>query len=187
MKPQVFDTFAREMGEPSTRRGFVRLLGGTAALGAVAAATRVEPAAAKRKRRRKKKKKQVTPLTCQPGTQVGAVSVPATGATVTTPVLLAGQRYRLRASGFWSSNATHGQDAFADFEFANPNAVVTTFQGVRLGLSVDGGNIDQWGTYNTNHVYEREVVGQGAALSLRCSDLVHSDNSGAVLVEILCA
>jgi hypothetical protein len=106
---------------------------------------------------------------------------------VSTPVLAQGQRYRLRASGFWSSNATHGQDAFADFEFANPAAVVTTFEGVRLGLSIDGGSADVWGSYSTGHVYEREVVGQGAALSLRCSDKVHTDNSGSVLVEVLCA
>ena len=44
----------------------------------------------------------------------------ATVATVSTTVLTQGQRYRLRASGFWTSNATHGQDAFADFEFADP-------------------------------------------------------------------
>jgi hypothetical protein len=186
MKVSVIDAITRDLGEVATRRHFVRLLGGGAALGAVVVTTQAEPAAAKRKRRKKgnNKKKQAI---CRPGSQLGAVSVPATGATVTTPVLLQGQRYRLRASGFWLSNATHGQDAFADFEIAAPTKVVTTFQGVRLGLSVDGGNTDLWGSYTTNHVYEREVVGQGAALSLRCSDVVHADNSGAVLVEILCA
>ena len=194
MQSPVIDGIARELGAVSTRRSFVHLLGAATAMSAVAVVARGEAAEAKRKGRKKKKNKNKnTPTTqtpqtiCQSGSQVGAVSVPGTGASVSTPVLAQGQRYRLRASGFWSSNATHGQDAFADFEFANPNAVVTTFEGVRLGLSIDGGSADVWGSYTTNHVYEREVVGQGAALSLRCSDKVHTDNSGSVLVEVLCA
>ena len=142
-----------------------------------------EDVAAKSKKKRKKRKRQ----TCRAGQQIGATSVPGSGAVVTTRVLEQGRRYRLRASGFWGSNATHGQDAFADFPFADPNDPVTTHEGVRLGLSVDGGSPGQWGNYNKFHVYEREVTGQGAALSLKCNDVFHTDNSGAVLVEILCA
>ena len=159
-------------------------------MGAVAVVGRGEAAEAKRKGKKKGKGKgkgKGQQAICQPGTQIGAVSVPATGVGVNTPVLAAGQRYRLRASGFWASNATNGQDAFADFPFADPTKFTTTFEGVRLGLSVNGGSPDQWGSYNTGHVYEQVVVGQGAALSLRCSDKVHTDNSGSVLVEILCA
>ena len=179
---------ARELGAVSTRRSVLRLLGGAAAMGAVAVVSRGEAAEAKRKRGKKKGKgKGQQQAVCPPGSQFGAVSVPGTGATVTTPVLVAGQRYRLRASGFWSTNATRGLDAFADFAFADPTTPVTVFEGVRLGLSVDGGSADGWGSYTTGHVYEREVIGQGAALSLRCSDVVHTDNSGSVLVEILCA
>ena len=58
---------------------------------------------------------------------------------------------------------------------------------MRLGLSVDGGSADVWGSYTIGHVYEREVVGQGRALSLRMTDVIHADNSGSVLVEVLCA
>jgi hypothetical protein len=199
MEVTRFDELVTSLGDITPRRQVLRLLAGGAATG-LAGMAMVSTADAKKRKNKKKKNKnkktnenpQTTPpppqnTTCQPGTQVGAVSVPATGATVRTPVLRQGQRYRLRASGFWSSNATHGQDAFADFEFANPTVVVTTFQGVRLGLSVDGGSPDLWGSYNIGHVYEREITGQGASLSLRCSDGVHTDNSGAVLVEILCA
>ena len=192
MQAPVFDAIARDMGEGSTRRNFVRLLGGAAAMGAVAVVSRGESVEAKRKRNKKNRKRkkngnQQTPQTCQVGTQVGAVSVPATGTTVNTPVLTQGQRYRLRASGFWNSNATHGQDAFADFEVATPTTFVTTFQGVRLGLAVDGGSADVWGSYTTSHVYEQVVVGQGRALALGMTDLVFTDNSGSVLVEVLCA
>ena len=188
MKAPVFDGIARDMGEASSRRTFVRLVGGVAAMGAIAAVSRGESAEAKKGRKKRGKRKKQTPgQTCQSGTQVGAVSVPATGVAVNTPVLTQGQRYRLRASGFWSSNATHGQDAFADFEFADPTKVVTTFQGVRLGLSVDGGSADVWGTYTTGHVYEREVIGQGKALSLRYTDPIVTDNSGSLLVDDFCA
>ena len=124
MPSPVIDGIARDLGAVTTRRSMVRLLGGAAAMSAVAVIARGEAAEAKRKGRkngkRKKQKTQQNQQTCTPGSQVGAVSVPGTGASVSTPVLAQGQRYRLRASGFWSSNATHGQDAFADFEFANP-------------------------------------------------------------------
>ena len=194
MKAPVFDEIARDLGEVSTRRNVLRLLGGAAAMSAVAVVSRGESVEAKGKRNKRNKRKnrkkngnQQTPQTCQVGTQVGAVSVPATGTTVNTPVLTQGQRYRLRASGFWNSNATHGQDAFADFEVATPTTFVTTFQGVRLGLAVDGGSADVWGSYTTSHVYEQVVVGQGRALALGMTDLVFTDNSGSVLVEVLCA
>ena len=198
MQESGFESITRDLGAVSTRRRIVRLLGGAAAMGTIAAVGRGEVAEAKRKGGKKGGKKkgkrqeqgntngQTPTAICQAGTQVGAVSVPGTGVTVTTPVLQQGQRYRLRASGFWSSNATHVQDAFADFAFADPTTPVTTFEGVRLGLSVDGGSADFWGSYNTGHVYEREVVGQGVALSLRCSDKVFTDNSGSVLVEVRC-
>jgi hypothetical protein len=123
---------------------------------------------------------------CTPGSSIGSVNVPATGATVTTPVLTAGQRYRLRASGFWVTNAQYGNDAFAAFPFANPNAPELTYNNVRLGLSVDGGSPDQWGSYNAGHVYEREVTGTGAALSLKFTDPETNDNSGSLTVEIFC-
>ncbi len=137
--------------------------------------------------KKKKKNKKQKGKTCTPGQSVGSVTVPATGSAVNTPVLVAGQNYRLRATGFWTSNATHGQDAFADFELANPTVSVTTFQGTRLGLAVNGGTIDGWGSYNTNHVYERTLAGQGTAVSLAMSDVVFTDNSGSVTVDIFCA
>ena len=127
--------------------------------------------------------------TCPPGSSVGAVSVPATGGTVSTPVLASGQKYRLRATGFWITNATHGNDATADFLLANPADlanVVKIFNGVRLGLSVDGGSPDVWGEYNVAHTYEREVTGTGAALTLKYTDPITTDNSGSLSVEVFC-
>ncbi len=196
MKAPVFDAVTRNMTEVSTRRGFVRLLGGAVAMGAVVAVAQAEPADAKRKRNKRRKKNKnpqtpqtppTTPTTCSRGTQVGAVSVPATGAKVSTPILVAGQRYRLRASGFWNTNANDGNDAVAAFPFANPNAPVLVAGGVRVGLAVDDGSPDLWGSYTTTHLYEREVLGQGAALSLHYVDPITADNSGSLLVDIFCA
>jgi hypothetical protein len=214
MKAMTFDGITREMGERSNRRGFLRLLGGATALGAVTAVGLRESAEAKGKGKGKGKgqdkkkscknrchseqrcvKGKCVPIdrgeqqqvVCQPGTAAGSVLVPATGVAVSTPVLVAGQRYRLRATGFWATNATFGNDAFAAFLFATPAKPETTFNGVRLGLSVNGDSPDLWGAYNLGHVYEREVVGAGAALSLRYTDPVPADNSGSVTVEIVCA
>jgi hypothetical protein len=176
------DILPRSWRDTSSRRDVLRGLAGAG--GAFGALRLPNAVAAKKKKNKKKRKRQPT---CRPGEQVGAVGVPGTGAVVATPVLKKDQRYRLRASGFWSSNATNGQDAFADFTFANHAIHTTVFQNVRLGLSVDDGSPDLWGSYKVDHLYVRELTGQGAALSLRCNDVVHEDNRGVVLVEIFCA
>jgi hypothetical protein len=128
-----------------------------------------------------------TGQTCQPGTSIGSVSVPAIGSDVRTPVLAEGQRYYLRASGFWYTNATHGNDAFASFLLSNHGLSETTYQGVRLGLAVDDGSPDEWGSYHVTHLYEREVVGQGKTLKLQYTDPKTNDNSGSMTVDIVCA
>jgi hypothetical protein len=179
----------------SSRRDVFRGLVGTVlGLGALRLPERVE---ARNKKKRKKRKKaqpvqqneqnEQNGQACPSGQQLRIVSVPSSGSTVSTPVLAAGQRYRLRASSFWNTNPEYGNDAFAAFPFANPSAPETTYQNVRLGLSVDGGSPDQWGSYNAAHIYELQVTGQGAALSLRFTDPVPADNSGSLLVEIFCA
>jgi hypothetical protein len=169
----------------ASRRDVMRGLVGTG-LG-IAALRLPEAVEAKKRKKRKKRKNGNNGQICEPGMAIGTVTVPATGAVVSTPVLVVGQRYRLQATGFWNTNATYGADAFASFKLANPGETATTYQGVRIGLSVDGGSPDQWGSYNITHNYEREVVGQGKALSLRYTDPVTSDNSGSLTVKIVCA
>ena len=174
--------FTRLLRQSASRRHILR---GLTALGF---STVLRPPDAAQARKGKKKPKKRKPGTvCPSGQLVGSVAVPGTGAPVLTPLLRQGQRYRLRASGFWRSNATHGQDAFADFPLANPTSHTTDFEGVRLGLAVDSGSPDLWGSYTPNHEYERVVTGQGGALALRCNDAIHLDNSGAVFVEVFCA
>src|SRR3954447_2288783 len=109
-----FDTLTTKVGAISSRRSILKLIGGVAASGLVAVAGH-NAADAKKKKKNKKQKPQPTQQTCVPGTSIGSVSVPATGTAVSTPALAAGQRYRLRAVGFWSTNAATGNDAFAAF------------------------------------------------------------------------
>jgi len=177
------DEIAAAIGGPGGRRGVLRLLGGAAlaalggaALGKPAARAAEGPAAAARRKKR-----------CRPGKRVATVVVPANGEVAISPVVLRqGQRYRLRAVGFWSTNATRGVDAYADFALANNGDVVREFQGVRLGLEVDGGSPELWGPYNPSHVYERRVVGPGRVIAFRHADVVHADNAGRLDVDIFC-
>jgi hypothetical protein len=64
---------------------------------------------------------------------------------------------------------------------------VTVADGVRVGLSVDNGSPDVWGAYTTSHIYEMTVTGQGRALTLHYADPITTDNSGSLLVDIICA
>jgi hypothetical protein len=166
---------------PNRREALRGLLG--AALGL---AVLRQPESGEAKKRKKRKKQKPEPI-CTPGTSVGSVKVPASGTLVSTPVLAQGQRYRLQASGYWNTNASYGADAFASFKFSNANEIETMYQNVRIGLSVNGGSPQEWGRYNVTHNYEREIVGQGAPLTLHYTDPVTSDNSGTLTVNIVCA
>lgn len=200
------ESVARRLAETTGRRRVLRLLAG-GALGALVGWPVAEAASAhdalatcsrfedkkKRKACVKKAKKHnrthTNANTCPAGRRVGSVNVPGNGTTVSTPVLAQGQRYRLRASGAAATNATRGQDAEYDFPFANPsdlNNVIDSVQGTDIGVSIDGQAPD-WGPYNVAHVYEREVVGQGRALSLKLVDIIYTDNSGSLTIEIFCA
>lgn len=136
--------------------------------------------------RRRKKKRATNTTTCRPGKTFATVSVPANGRTVNSPALLKGQRYLLRASGFWSANAQYGNDACAAFPFANPNAPEFTYRGLRLGLLVNSIPPGAWGNYNPQHVYEQLFTGDGLALAFRNTDPVVEDNSGSITVTIEC-
>jgi hypothetical protein len=154
----------------------MRLLGGAVAL---AAAGRFASAGAAKDDAPRKKDKR-----CGSPKLIDTIWVPAIGPGVLTPTFRKGRRYRLRAVGFWTTNKTHGQDAFAAFPFSNHNAPVLSYQGTRLGLGIDNDGPDQWGAYNPNHVYERYLVGSGVGYVIYNTDPDKSDNSGSVFVEV---
>lgn len=190
MESRNFDRFSSAFTQSYNRRDALRLLG-LATIGASSAGLLAPTSSDARRKNTKKKVKKVKETQpaniCQPGKQFATVNVPATGAAVTSPALVQGQRYRLRVTGHWVTNALYGNDAFAAFPFADPNKPETAYQGTRLGLSVDGGSPDQWGSYNAGHTYERTVTGAGAALSFRFTDPATNDNSGSINVVIECA
>lgn len=128
-----------------------------------------------------------TPAVCVPGSRVASLAVPADGSAVFTPILAEGQTYRLRATGYWSTNGDYLNDAVAAFPFANPGAPVFFHNGVRLGLSVDAKLPDIWGTYQLSHEYALLLAGAGKPVSLRMLDSVYSDNARLLTVEVFCA
>jgi hypothetical protein len=179
------------VGENSSRRRVLKWLGVVVSGGLVAIAGH-DVARAKKGKKGKKRNKKLQPQpqpqpTCAPGTLAGSVNVPATGPTVNTPVLTKGQRYRLRATGFGLTDQAIGNDAFAAFRINDPNRVETTFEGIRLGLSVNGGSPDQWGSYHLNHTYEQQVTGTGTTLSLSFAQVITGESGGSLTVDVLCA
>ena len=153
------------------------------------AMTRRRPSA----RRRRRAKTKVTPPTgvCTPGAEIARLTVPYTGVAVLTPVLAAGQVYRVQVSGAAPTNATHSVDAEYDFLTATPATFVDNNATVDVGLSIDDATTDlskspKWGPYNPAHIYEQQIVGQGRPASLLMQDSVYGDNSGSVTVVISC-
>ena len=205
MKATVLDEFSRDLGDRSTRRGFVRLLGSVAAVGAVAVVGSHAAEAKKGKRRNKRHKRQPRETSgqtpggqnevCRPGAPVAQLSVPYDGTSVQTPVLAQGQAYLFQVTGAAATNGEASVDAEYGFLTADPNniaAVVDVPVGIDVGLSIDddttdGSILPNWGPYNASHIYERRVIGQGRPVSLKLHDGVYVDNSGAVNVTITCA
>lgn len=175
-----------------TRRTAVRGLIASFAAMAGGGIVATEAARQKSKNRKKRGGKGQTPPkgnpggVCKPGSRIAFLSVPSNGNEIVTPVLEQGQRYTLRASGFWSTNGDFFNDAAAAFQAANPRNVSLFDNGVRLGLSVDGGSPEIWGAYVLSHEYTTSVVGQGRAVSLRMQDSVYTDNARLLNLEVIC-
>lgn len=126
---------------------------------------------------------------CRRGKKVQDLRVPADGSAVRTKRLAMGQKYTLRVSGFildeeWGLD---GGFYFLQADPANLNDVYDAcFDGTDVGLSIDGEPPVGWGAYDTDHGYERKVVGSGKALSLSLADCNHDGQTGSLRVEIRC-
>ena len=152
----------------STRRGALRFLAGIALSGAGLAALGGEETGAKKKR--KGRDKNNGQGRCGRDRRLARVNVPHDGSIVHTPVLEHGRQYRLRVSGFASGSSfltPIGIDAGYIFaQGGNPELAKDVYGDADMGLSVDGAAA-KWGPYAANHVYEKNVVGQGERLALR--------------------
>ena len=131
------------------------------------------------------------PQTCPAGQQIAQLSVPSTGVGVQTPVLQQGQRYTVTVFGSAPGNATQSVDAEYRFLTANSadrTKVVDAISTVDYGLEIDGRKTPkEWGEYNPDHVYSRQILGQGRSVSLKMLYADYNDNSGEVTVTITCA
>jgi hypothetical protein len=197
MKMRAFDELAQELGHVSNRRGFLRLLGGSAAVAVVTASGWGETEAKRKKKGKKGKGKgqgQNQNAVCRAGEQIAQLAVPYSGVVIQTPVLAQGQRYTVTVSGAAATNGVHSVDAEYDFITATPADVTKTTDvavGVDVGLAIDDATIDatktpKWGPYNPAHIYSQQITGQGRAASLQMQDSIYTDNSGAVTVTITC-
>ena len=167
MQAPVFDGIARDEGAspravypPSGRRRGTRRGGDSGTRGAGGRQAQARQA--------EQEEADPDPADDLPGREAGGGSgVPASGDTVKTPILEKGQRYTDCAPPAWNTNATDGNDAVAAFAFATPNAPVTVAGGGRGSPSTTA--VPFLGQLHHPHLYEREVIGRGAALSLRTS------------------
>ena len=194
----------------TTRRGALRLLAGLAVASTGLAALSTAESNAKKKKSRKGKKG---------GNGIcgdkrhARVRVPHDGSVVYTERLENGKRYRLRVTDHVTADyplLTDPMGIDAGHIFRQEDGPTTAYDspnGVDYGLSVDGRSAS-WGDYASNHVYERNVVGQGQKLALRLvtgpesalnpssqgqlsarrliSTPIELELSGSLSVEILC-
>jgi hypothetical protein len=195
-----------------SRRAVLRALAGFALTGT---GTAIFHGAVGAKKKRKGKDKDKDKGTkggngrCGRKRRLARLQVPHDGTIVHTPVLESGRRYRLRVSGYVSGSTLLtpiGIDA--GFLFRRDGQLGPTFDtygDADMGLSVDGAAA-HWGDYEADHVYQREVVGQGERLALRLVSRPDEpsfnqgtarrlitvfdydfDLSGTLTVEVLCS
>jgi hypothetical protein len=216
MERQATNQIAAILTGATTRRGALRLLAAAAMTGAGSAAfaTKIEAKKpknnGKNKGKGKGKDKQHGKSGCGRGRALDQVKVPHDGTTVQTATLEAGKSYRIRVSGQVTGTtsllAPIGIDAGYIYRTdGNRAPALDVYGDADMGLSVDG-VAASWGDYAANHVYEREIVGQGERVSLRLvtrpDDALQTQAStrriisvfdydfnlsGSLTVEILCA
>ena len=169
----------------ANRRAAVRGLAAAlfALAGGGAAMAEAKKTSRKKARRAARKKRRST---CRRGRVLANLAVPGDGTEIFTPVLKSGQRYTLRASGFWSTNGAYLNDAVAAFLAADPNQVAFVDLGVRLGLSLDGRSPDIWGPYSQEHEYTTSVIGQERRVPMRMQDSDYADNGRLLNVAVIC-
>lgn len=167
MKSERTTGIASPSTASSTRRGALRFLAGLALSGSGLAALGGAETGAKKKRKGNGKKEGHGH--CGRDRRLARVIVPHDGSVVHTPVLENGRRYRLRVSDYASGTSVFtaiGIDAGYIFRRDGEPPALDSYGDVDMGLSVDGAAAD-WGAYAANHVYEKNVVGQGERLALR--------------------
>jgi hypothetical protein len=201
----------------TTRRGALRFLAaaaitgaGSAAFGAASIEAKKPKRNGKGKEKSKDKGKPHGKSGCGQGRALDRVKVPHDGTTVQTAELEAGKSYRIRVSGQVTGTTSLLAPIAIDAGYiyrpgSDPSPTLDIYGDADMGLSVDGAAAS-WGDYAADHVYEREIVGQGQRLALRLitkpDDALQTHAatgriirvfdynfvlSGSLSVEVLCA
>jgi len=215
MERQATNQVAAILTGATTRRGALRLLAAAAMTGAGSAAFGATTIEAKKpkdkgKDKNKDKGKQHGKSGCGRGRALDRVKVPHDGTTVQTAKLEAGKSYRIRVSGQVTGTTSLLTPIAIDAGYiyrpgGDPSLALDIYGDADMGLSVDGAAAS-WGDYAANHIYEREIVGQGQRLALRLvtkpDDALQTHAatrriitvfdynfvlSGSLTVEVLCA
>jgi hypothetical protein len=121
-------------------------------------------------------------------TLVDSVQVSSLGQAVNSNIILEnGIQYRLKAIGSFTYNSA-GDWADAEYYLRTGVVVKGDLEGSVshvLDVSVNGTPVnDDWGAYNTEHVYLMNYAGTGSVLNFFIYDSVHSDNNGFITIEI---
>ena len=152
----------------TTRRGALRFLAGLAMAGSGLTALGSADSNARNKKSSRKKKSGKGICGDK---RHARVHVPHDGPGVYTKTLEAGKQYRLRASGYVSGYGPLLPSAGVDAGYlfrpdGDPSLARDVYAGIDFGLSIDGAAAT-WGAHQTDHVYTREIVGEGQELALR--------------------
>jgi len=161
---------ASSLTAATNRRGTFRLLAGLALATSGLTNLGSADAGARNKKKNKRKGKKGGKGICG-DKRHARVRVPHDGTIVYTEKLEAGKRYRLRVSGYLNGYApllpSVGVDAGYIFKpNGDPSLARDVYADIDFGLSVDG-TAANWGAHQTDHIYSREIVGQGQKLALR--------------------
>lgn len=120
---------------------------------------------------------------------VETLTIPCTTSTVqvSATVLRSDATWRLRASG--TCTIAPGIEADANY-FGFPDMVADARPTIDPAIGVDDSSINasttpNWGPYEPSHVYEIDIAGTDAPISVRYHDGVYSNNAGSLTLEIL--
>jgi len=126
-------------------------------------------------------------------TTIETVMVPCRGQVQTTATaLMAGETYRLRASGTCIANTASNSAADAEYLGWNVNPggfAEDASDGDDVGIAVNkigngSAKLPRWGAFTLTHIYEAMFVGLGATVTVAFQGGDLSNNSGMLSVAI---
>ena len=120
---------------------------------------------------------------------IQTINIPANTITPTTSsVLVNGAKYKITVSGTFFAGDNIEADAKYSFRTGSSSSwtdLVSTYESygeTLLDLFMDSDN--DWGGYNSEHVYSKIITGSGNVLNFHIYDIYPSNNTGGLTVQI---